>query len=175
MSMIEQRRRPWWMPNRLRRTVPPGSSYKILFVCSSGGHLSYLTRLRPWWEHRDRVWVTFDKPDARGALEDERVVWGHHPVTRNVPNLLRNVGLAVKTIRRERPDVVFTSGAGIGLPFIWIGRLFGCRTVYLEVLDRLVTPTMNAKLSQPATELFLTQLPQQHDFFPKSLLVGPVY
>jgi hypothetical protein len=163
------------MPARAPREVAPGENYKILFVCSSGGHLSYLTRLRPWWEHRDRIWVTFDKPDARGALKDERVVWGHHPVTRNIPNLVRNLVLAMKTIRAERPDVIFTSGAGIGLPFIWMGRMFGCRTVYMEVLDRLVTPTMNAKLCKPATELFLTQLPQQKAFFPKSLLVGPVY
>jgi UDP-N-acetylglucosamine:LPS N-acetylglucosamine transferase len=163
------------MPNRVPRRVPPGSSYKILFVSSSGGHLSYLTRLRPWWEHRDRLWVTFDKPDARGALKGEHVVWGHHPVTRNIPNLLRNVALAVRTIRAERPDVIFSTGAGIGLPFIWIGRLFGCRTVYMEVMDRFQVPTLNAKLCRPASELFLTQLPQQQEFFPNSLLVGPVY
>ena len=118
-------------------------------MCSSGGHLSYLTRLRPWWEQRERLWVTFDKPDARGALKNERVIWGHHPVTRNVPNLLRNLALAVKTIRTERPDVVFSDGAGIGLPFIWVGRAFGCRTVYMELLDRIETATMNARLCPP--------------------------
>ena len=79
------------MPEQVPRRVRRASNYKILFVCSSGGHLSYLTRLRPWWQHRDRIWVTFDKPDARGALEGERVVWAHHPVTRNIPNLLRNL------------------------------------------------------------------------------------
>ena len=173
--MSVARRHPKWMPNRLHRTVAPGENYKILFVCSSGGHLSYLTRLRPWWEQRERLWVTFDKPDARGALKNERVIWGHHPVTRNVPNLLRNLALAVKTIRTERPDVVFSDGAGIGLPFIWVGRAFGCRTVYMELLDRIETATMNARLCRPATELFLAQLPQQEKLFPGSLLVGPVY
>ena len=65
--MSVARRHPKWMPNRLHRTVAPGENYKILFVCSSGGHLSYLTRLRPWWEQRERLWVTFDKPDTRVA------------------------------------------------------------------------------------------------------------
>jgi beta-1,4-N-acetylglucosaminyltransferase len=163
------------MPNRVLRKVEPGENYKILFVCTSGGHLSYLTRLRPWWEHRERLWVTFDKPDARGALNDERVIWGHHPVTRNLPNLVKNLALAVRVLRRERPDVVFSSGAGIGLPFIWAGRAFGCHTVYMELLDRLETATLNAKLCAPATELFLAQLPEQKKLFPKALLVGPVY
>ena len=35
---------------------------KILFVCSSGGHLAQLYRLRPWWEGQERAWVTFDDP-----------------------------------------------------------------------------------------------------------------
>ncbi len=163
------------MPNKLPRRVPPGGSYKILFVCSSGGHLSYLTRLRPWWEERDRIWVTFDKPDARGALKGERVVWAHHPVTRNIPNLLRNLRLAYRTLRTERPDVVMSSGAGVGLPFIWLGRLMGSRTVYLEVLDRFETATLNAKLCHPASELFLIQLPEQESWFKSSTFVGPVY
>ena len=77
------------------------------------------------------------------------MIWGHHPVTRNVPNLLRNLALAVKTIRKERPDVVFSDGAGIGLPFIWVGRAFGCRTVYMELLDRIETATMNARAAPP--------------------------
>ena len=32
---------------------------KVMLVCSSGGHLAQLHRLRPWWEQHDRMWVTF--------------------------------------------------------------------------------------------------------------------
>ena len=45
-------------------------------------------RLRP------RLWVTFDKPDARALLAGERVVHAYGPTNRNVPNLLRNLRLA---------------------------------------------------------------------------------
>ena len=87
LSRLSARRHPTWMPNRVPRRLAPGDSYKILFVCSSGGHLSHLLRLRSWWEQRERIWVTFDKPDAVGTLADERVVWGHHPVTAEHPQL----------------------------------------------------------------------------------------
>ena len=38
----------------------------MLLVCSSGGHLAQLVKLRPWWEQHDRTWVCFDTTDARG-------------------------------------------------------------------------------------------------------------
>ena len=95
----------------------PASSYKILFVCSSGGHLSYLTRLRPWWEQRDRIWVTFDKPDARGALEGRaRRSGGIIRSLATSRTCCATCGSRYRTLRTERPDVVISSGAGIGLP-----------------------------------------------------------
>ena len=76
-----------------------------MIVCSSGGHLTQLLALRPWWERTDRCWVSFDTADAIEALKDERLIVAHHPTTRNIPNLLRNLRLALRTLRSERPDV----------------------------------------------------------------------
>ena len=39
-----------------------------------------------------RVWVTFDKSDARSLLAGEQVVHAYGPTNRNIPNLLRNLG-----------------------------------------------------------------------------------
>ena len=114
---------------------PPRS--RVLLVCSAGGHLTQLLRLRPWWEHHDRTWVTFDKADARSHLAGERTVWAHHPTTRNIPNLLRNLVLARKVLRDERPDVVVSDGAGVAVPFFWLARRMGVATVYVEVFDRV--------------------------------------
>jgi len=77
---------------------------KVLLVCSSGGHLLQLHRLERWWRTCDRVWVTFQTPDAVSLLAGEEVRWACHPTTRNIPNLLRNFILAVKWLRSYRPD-----------------------------------------------------------------------
>ncbi|MDY2923008.1 MAG: hypothetical protein SOT18_09230, partial [Eubacterium sp.] len=37
---------------------------KVCFVGSSGGHLTHLYMLKPFWKNKDRFWVTFDKEDA---------------------------------------------------------------------------------------------------------------
>ena len=44
---------------------------RVCIVASSGGHLAQLHCLDAWWARHERVWVTFDKPDAVSLLKDE--------------------------------------------------------------------------------------------------------
>lgn len=46
---------------------------KVCLVGSSGGHLTQLYMLKPFWKDKNRFWVTFDKEDARSLLEGEKV------------------------------------------------------------------------------------------------------
>jgi UDP-N-acetylglucosamine:LPS N-acetylglucosamine transferase len=145
---------------------------KILFACSSGGHLAQLYRLRPWWENHERAWVTFDGPQSRSLLRGERFSPAFAPTTRNVPNALRNLRLAVRVLRAERPDVVISDGAGVAFPFFLIARVLGIRTVYLEVYDRVIRPTLTGRLCYPITSLFLLQWPEQARHYPRGQVVG---
>lgn len=151
---------------------PPGS--RALLVCSTGGHLAQLLLLRPWWERHDRAWVTFDKPDARSHLARERTWWAHHPTTRNIPNLIRNIGLARRVLRCEHPDVVITNGAGVAVPFLVLARLRGIATVYVEVFDRVDSPTLTGRLCRPFTDLFCVQWPEQQQHYRGSIVIGPL-
>jgi UDP-N-acetylglucosamine:LPS N-acetylglucosamine transferase len=149
---------------------------RVLFVCSSGGHLSQLLQLRPWWSQHQRQWVTFDLPDARSKLEGEVVIPAHFPTTRNVKNLIRNVPLAVKTLRRFKPDVIVSNGAGVAVPFFVAAKAFGIPTVFLEVYDRIDSRTMTGRLVAPLSSRFLVQWPEQQRLYgPESSLIGPLY
>jgi UDP-N-acetylglucosamine:LPS N-acetylglucosamine transferase len=145
---------------------------KVALVGSSGGHLMQLHQLRPWWSKHDRLWVTFDTPDAQSLLAEERAVWAYHPTTRNVPNLLRNLRLAWRLLRRERPDIVVSSGAAVAFPFFLVARALGMRTVYVEVYDRIDLPTLTGRLCYPLTSLFLLQWREQQRFYRRGRLIG---
>ncbi len=147
---------------------------RVLIVCSSGGHLAQLHCLDAWWRRHERAWVTFDKADARSLLAGERVYWGHHPTNRNVPNLLRNAALALRVLARERPDVIVSNGAGIAVPFLWLGKLGGARTVYVEVYDRVDTPTLTARLVRPVLDRMVVQWEEQRRFYPEGVFLGAV-
>ena len=146
----------------------------MLLVASAGGHLAHLVRLDAWTSGTDRAWVTFDKADARSLLADETVTWAHHPTTRNVPNLLRNARLAYRMLRRDRPDVIVSSGAGAAIPFFVLAWLWRIPSVYVEVFDRIESRTVTGRVCHPIATRFLVQWPEQQALYPGSILIGPL-
>jgi len=147
---------------------------RLMLVGSSGGHLAQLLALEPVWVRRDRSWVTFDTPDAVSLLEGERVYWCYHPTNRNLGNLIRNTVLAARTLWRERPTVIVSSGAGAAVPFFWIGRVLGATTIFVEVIDRLETRTLTGRLVTPVASHILVQWPEQLAMYPRARLIGPL-
>jgi Oligosaccharide biosynthesis protein Alg14 like len=151
---------------------PPTSTRHALLVGSSGGHLAQLWALRPWWHDWDRTWVTFDTPDAVSTLDDEEVVWAYHPTTRNIPNLLRNAGLAWRVLRKTRPTIVVSTGAGVAVPFFVLARLMRIPTAYIEVYDRIDSSTMTGRLCRPFTSLMCVQWEEQRSLYRDTKVIG---
>lgn len=146
----------------------------VLLVCSSGGHLTQLHNLRGWWQTFDRAWVTFRLPDAESLLDGERVVWAFHPTTRNIPNLLRNLRLAWRTVREERPALIVSTGAGVAVPFFLVSKILGVRTIYVEVFDRIDSRTLTGRLCYPLSDLFLVQWDEQRRGYPRAQVIEPL-
>ncbi|WP_091555692.1 UDP-N-acetylglucosamine--LPS N-acetylglucosamine transferase [Micromonospora pattaloongensis] len=146
----------------------------ILLVGSSGGHLAQLLALEPWYRRRRRHWVTFDTPDAASLLAAEEVTWAHHPTTRNIRNLLRNTFVALRLFRTRNIAAVITTGAGVALPFVIAARLRRVPSVYIEVYDRIDTPTLTARLCRPFISAMLVQWEEQRRSYPEATVVGPL-
>lgn len=152
------------------------SKAKVCVPTSSGGHLTHMRMLIPVLERAaDRFWVTFDKEDANTALAGERVYHCFFPTNRNVRNTLRNTALAVRVLRRERPDLIVSSGAAIAVPFFLIGKLLGAKTVYIEVFDRVDAPTLTGRLVRRFTDLFVVQWPEMTRVYPGSVDLGSIF
>ena len=149
------------------------SPRRVLLVASAGGHLAQLQLLAPCFDGDDRLWATFEH--ARVDLGDDDVVYCHWPTTRNVPNLVRNLGLAARVLLRRTPDLIVSTGAGAAVPFFVLGRLLGVHTVFLEVYDRIDSKTMTGRLVMPFSDAFLHQWPEQREVYGGGEVVGPVY
>jgi UDP-N-acetylglucosamine transferase subunit ALG13 len=132
---------------------------EVLVVCSSGGHLLDAVAIASAWRQRTRAWVSFDKADVRSLLAGERLYVAHGPTNRNIPNLLRNLRLAWHVVGETRPRVVVTTGAGVAVPFAWIGRLRGARIVYVECAGRVDRPSLSASLIAPVASHLFAQWP----------------
>jgi beta-1,4-N-acetylglucosaminyltransferase len=147
----------------------------LLLVCSSGGHLLQLHELRAAWEPFDRTWVTFDKSDARSMLRDERVIHAFGPTNRNVPNLLRNLRLAWTVIRRERPEAILTTGAGVAVPFAWVAKLHGIPVVYVESFTRIERLSLSARMISPVATRLYGQWPELAQQAPRVRFAGNLF
>lgn len=130
---------------------------KVCLVCSSGGHLMHLYMLKPFWQNKERFWVTFDKEDARSLLNGEKMYPCYYPSNCSLKALIIDTVKAMKIILKERPDLIISSGAAPAVPFFYIGKLFGAKTIYIEVFDRINAPTLAGRLCYPVTDKFIVE------------------
>lgn len=148
---------------------------KVCLVGSSGGHLTHLYLLKPFWKDKERFWVTFDKEDARSILGNEIFYSCHYPTNRNLKNLIKNTILAFNILRKEHPDIIVSSGAAVAVPFFYLGKIFGAKTVYIEVFDRIDAPTMTGELVYPVTDRFIVQWEEMKKVYPKAINLGGIF
>ena len=99
------------------------------------------------------------REDALSLLAGERVFYGYWPTTRHIPNLARNLRLCVENRPWLKPRVIITTGAGVAVPFAWLGRLFGAKVVYIESLTRIAEPSLSCRLIGPVADRIYVQWP----------------
>lgn len=148
---------------------------KVLLVASSGGHVLQLLQLADLWPRGRRHWVTFETSDAVSLLANEEVTWAHHPTNRNIPNLVRNFVLALQIVRRREVQAIVTTGAGVAVPFVIVGRLVGVKVVYIESMARITSPSLTGRLAYPFADTFIVQWPDLQRFFKRAHSFGTVF
>jgi UDP-N-acetylglucosamine:LPS N-acetylglucosamine transferase len=148
---------------------------KICLVGSSGGHLTHLYMLKSFWKDKDRFWVTFDKEDARSILKGEKVYSCYYPSNRSIKALIINTVRALKILPKEKPDLIISSGAAPAIPFFWIGKIMGAKTIYIEVFDRINDTTISGKLVYPVTDKFIVQWEEMKKVYPKAINLGSIF
>lgn len=148
---------------------------KVCLVGSSGGHLTHLYMLKPFWQNKDRFWVTFDKADARSLLEGEKMYPCYYPTNRSFKALVKNTVIAWKVLRKEKPDLIISSGAAVAVPFFYLGKLFGAKTIYIEVFDRIDASTVTGKLVYRVADKFIVEWEEMKQVYPKAINLGSIF
>ena len=148
---------------------------KVCLVGSSGGHLTHLYMLKPFWKNKDHFWVTFDKEDARSLLEGEKMYPCYYPTNRSLKALIKNTKIAWNVLHKEKPDLIISCGAAVAVPFFYIGKMMGAKLVYIEVFDRIDKPTMTGKMVYPIVDKFVVQWEEQKKVYQKAVNLGSIF
>lgn len=143
------------------------ATVRVLFVCSSGGHLDQLMALLPAPDGTDIAIATFLKPDALGKIAGFRSYGLYWPTNRSLKALVINTVRAFKILHQEKPAIVVSSGAAAAVAFFFVGKLVHrTRNVFIECFDRIDNPTLTAKLVRPVTDLYICQWDTQLVAYP---------
>ena len=145
-----------------------------LFVADPGGHLAvvdWARRTLPELAGRC-AFATLDTVDARDRLAGEQVVFGVGPTARSASALLVNMVRAREAVQVLQPRAVLSTGAALGVPFLLTARARGVRSIFLEVIDRVSTPSLTGRLVGPIVDEVWVQGPEQRSAYPGARVVG---
>lgn len=132
--------------------------------------------LRAAWDGYERAWVVGaeERSDVATLLAGEQVHYAYSPAARSVKNLLRNLALAGRLLRRLRPRVVLTTGAAVAVPFAWMARLRRIPVAYVESLARAERPSLSCRLVAPVADRVYVQWPELRAAVPRARYAGSV-
>ena len=116
---------------------------KVIFISSTGGHLSELMQLKDIFKRYDYHIIT-EKNDTTLKLKDKYgdrisyLVYGARNYMLSYMfkfpyNILKSLVLFLKI----RPDVVVTTGAHTAVPMCYIAKLFKKKIIFIETFARV--------------------------------------
>jgi UDP-N-acetylglucosamine--N-acetylmuramyl-(pentapeptide) pyrophosphoryl-undecaprenol N-acetylglucosamine transferase len=167
----------------MRVEVTDKKGAMLFLAASGGGHVRQILDLEPFWKARGGyLFVT--EPTALGQSIAashptefvEHVALGQAKLGAPVRMMIaavRNCWSSWRIVRRYRPGIVITTGAGSMFFTILWARLFGARIVVIDSFARFNAPSAFARLGGPLAHVRIAQSPDSARLWPGSLLFDP--
>ena len=145
---------------------------KVCIVSSCGGHLTEVRRLKPAYEHYEHFYVLNDRALLPGDMDGRTCFIAH---SERDWKFLLNLWEAWRILRRERPDVILSTGAGPAVPFALVGRLFfHTKVIFVETIARIESPSLTGRIMYFLAHRLFYQWPTLGRAFPRGVYGGPL-
>jgi beta-1,4-N-acetylglucosaminyltransferase len=132
---------------------------KIGLIFAQGGHCTQTLQLLDAFCGHDYFIATY-----HGPLEDDlkKIATAYFTdlVETSYWRMFRATLWAIKILAREHPDVIFSMGSEIAIPFFYLARIFGAKTIFIETWSRIENLSFTARMVYPVADVFLVQWPQ---------------
>ena len=146
---------------------------KICLVSASGGHFEQLCCLKPLLKKYQGFVVTENKDiSAKADYFVTQTGLGSPGWIKDSFKLFHEV---YKIWKKERPDVVISTGTYIALPFMILCKLHHKKLIYIETFARVTDTTKAGRMMYKFADLFIYQWPELKKFYPKGIYGGSIY
>jgi beta-1,4-N-acetylglucosaminyltransferase len=143
---------------------------KLCILSSCGGHLTEVRELLPAYRDYPHFYVLDEPIPLPHDMADRTYI-----IRRCQRNwsVLVNLYQAWRILRRERPDVILSTGAGVCVSFAVVGRLlYGVRLIFVETFTRVTYPSLTGRIMYRIADRFFYQQEGLRKFFPKGTYAG---
>ena len=152
---------------------------KVMFVCSTGGHLTELLQLEQIMLSYNYSLIT-EKTKANNKLKQKYkntsfLIYGSKDHKLTYPfKLLLNCFLSLFYYFKYQPDYIITTGAHTAGPICCIGKIFGSKVIYIETFANINTKTVTGKIFYKfhIANLFVVQHKSMLKLYKKAVYEG---
>jgi UDP-N-acetylglucosamine transferase subunit ALG13 len=146
----------------------------VHLVASPGGHLNLLERLSGAVPRDLRRWVTAPGPRGEQLEHDGEDVTILPAYERNPRDLARSMSAAVEAVRRDRPQIVVSTGAGSAAVYCAVARAAGAKIIFAETMARVTGPSASGRVTARMAAATLVQWPEMASVYPRALVCRPL-
>lgn len=158
---------------------------RVLFISSTGGHLTELLQLSPLFEKYDSFIVTENQKNNIFLKEK----YGNDKVFFIIPGtytglvnklkypfiLLLNTIISLFLFKKLKPDCIVTTGAHNSVPMCFIAHKAGCKVIFIETFAALERPTKAGSMVYKIADHFVVQWENMKQFYPKAEFGGWIF
>jgi beta-1,4-N-acetylglucosaminyltransferase len=143
---------------------------KIGLICSPGGHFVEVLQLMEAFEDSSVFFLTYTEK----ATLNRKDTYYLRNFAKNPSSLFVGILKIFYIFLKERPGVLFSTGAEIAIPSFYIGKfLFRTKLIYLECSAQVYNRSLTGRWVYPITDLFLVQWESLiNQYGPKAKHVG---
>ncbi|GHC29841.1 capsular polysaccharide biosynthesis protein [Kushneria pakistanensis] len=125
---------------------------KVAFVSSYGGHWVQLKILADLIEADQKIFIsTLDNSTDQPSLK--LVDFNFGSVHKSLPNFSRIFSF----LRKEKPDVIVTTGAAPGLQVLCLARMQGIKTIWVDSIANSQKISLSGRVAKYISTETLTQ------------------
>ena len=127
---------------------------KIGLIGSHGGHFVEILQLLEAFEGYPYFFLTYNEK----ATFNQKNTYYITNFAKNPFSLITGILKIFFTFLKERPRVLFSTGAELAIPSFFIGKFFfRTKLIYLECSAQVYSPSLTGRWVYPITDLFMVQ------------------
>ena len=152
-----------------------------MFISSTGGHFSELSRLFPLLDDYEYLIIT-EKDKTTAKLKERYqdkigyLFYGTREHLFTYPfKLLGNCFRSFYYYLKFRPRVIITTGAHTAGPMCCIGKIFGSKIIFIETFANTETKTITGRIVYHFADVFIVQWESMLKLYPRAKFYGGIY